>query len=362
LPNISTALSSVGKLWRGDILNYSSSHVVLFASYAVNGINGYEATTYNGVDRVVYMFSSWSRLSGYSPRRYSAVSGDSCSGQYLAEYYNNRTLSGNPALTRCEGWPINFDWGGGSPASGVNSDNFSARWVGRANFAGGNTTFITTADDGVRVWLDGNLILDKWIDQGPTEYRVTQNVSAGEHSVQIDYYENGGGAVARFRWETASGTTTSGNLAAGRPAYATSYQGSGYEASKGNDGSNSTRWSSRISSSLGDEWWWVDLGGQSYTHVTINWENAYATQFFLGWSSDAQTFTGYWQNISAPGSYTYTLGSHSERYVGILMRSRAPNMNNYSFWETQVFRVSSSGVAAAQEMQAAEEAIIEMKP
>jgi hypothetical protein len=48
------------------------------------------------------------------------------------------------------------------------------------------------------------LILDKWIDQGPTEYRVTPSVSAGAHNIQVDNLENGGGAVAQFRWETAA--------------------------------------------------------------------------------------------------------------------------------------------------------------
>ncbi|MGQ9768894.1 MAG: PA14 domain-containing protein, partial [Anaerolineae bacterium] len=129
-----------------------------------------------------------------------------CSGQYRAEYFANPNLSGSPALVRCEGWPIRHDWGSGSPAGGVPGDGFSARWSGRARIEAGSYTFIARADDGIRVWLDGNLIINAWRDQPPTEYRVTRNVSAGEHEVRVEYYENGGGALAEFRWERAGGS------------------------------------------------------------------------------------------------------------------------------------------------------------
>ncbi len=127
----------------------------------------------------------------------------SCPNQYKAEYFNNRTLSGSPTVTRCENWPINYNWGNGSPASGIGSDNFSVRWTGTAYFAAGTYTFLAAADDGVRVWLDNALIIDAWRDQRPTAYRTNRTLSAGNHSVKIEYYEYGGGAVAQFSWSTA---------------------------------------------------------------------------------------------------------------------------------------------------------------
>lgn len=130
-----------------------------------------------------------------------------CPGQYRAEYFANRSLSGSPVLVRCEGWPIRHDWAGGSPSSGVPDDGFSARWTGRARIEGGTYTFIARADDGIRVYLDESLILDAWRDQSPTEYRITRQVSTGEHEVRVEYYENGGGALAEFRWERASATS-----------------------------------------------------------------------------------------------------------------------------------------------------------
>ncbi len=133
----------------------------------------------------------------------------SCPNQYKAEYYNNRYLSGNPTFVRCENWPINQNWGNGGPGNGVGVDNFSARWTGTAYINAGTYTFVAVADDGIKVWLDGTVIVDGWRDQAPTEYRVTRNVNSGNHTIKVEYYENGGGAVAQFRWEAPTVSASS---------------------------------------------------------------------------------------------------------------------------------------------------------
>ena len=128
----------------------------------------------------------------------------SCPGQYRAEYFNSRTLSGSPSYVRCEGWPINQNWGQGGPGNGISNDNFSARWTGRANIAAGTYNFIARSDDGVRVWIDNSLIIDEWRDRGPTENSVSRSISGGDHDIKVEYYEKDGGAVAQFRWEQGS--------------------------------------------------------------------------------------------------------------------------------------------------------------
>lgn len=260
----------------------------------------------------------------------------SCSGQYRAEYYNNRTLSGSPTFTRCENWPINHDWGNGGPGNGIGNDNFSVRWTGQAAFGGGTFTFIAASDDGVRVWLDNNMIIDGWRDQGLTEYRHTRSVSSGSHQIKVEYYENGGAATARFRWESA-GAGSSANLALNRPASATSQESASYPPSKANDGNINSRWSSRQSSAPGDQWWWVDVGNQTFDRVVIRWEAAYSRTHFVGWSSNCTNYQGYWYNL-AGGNVTYNLGTRTARCVGILMRNPRPGMANYSFWEYEVYR------------------------
>lgn len=289
------------------------------------------AGTYTFVTRVTHGGATSSRSVTFT------VVAITCTDRYRGEYFNNKTLSGTPSLVRCDGWPLSFDWGNGSPGSGIGSDSFSVRWTARVSFSSGRYNFIAVADDGVRVWIDNNLIIDGWRDQGATEYRNTRDVSGGAHDIRVEYYENGGGAVARFRWETASSGST--NIAAGRPSSASSQENNTYPASKGNDANNSTRWSSRIATNLGTEWWKVDLGtGKTYNRAIVRWENAYAARFFVGWSNDGTNFTGYEFTTSSAGAYNVDLrGARTARYVAVIMYTRAPRMNNYSFYELEVY-------------------------
>jgi glucose/arabinose dehydrogenase len=121
-------------------------------------------------------------------------------GQFRAEYFNNMDLSGPPVLVSCEGAPFFYDWGEESPAPEILPDQFSVRWTGQFFFAWGAYTFQATADDGVRVFVDGETLIDAWWDQGATTYRASHWFWPGEHTVVMEYYENGGGAVAALRW------------------------------------------------------------------------------------------------------------------------------------------------------------------
>lgn len=118
-------------------------------------------------------------------------------GAFSSEYFDNVSLAGMPKLTRNDS-AIDFDWGGGSPASGIPVDNFSARWTRTENLSAGDYTFTVTADDGVRLYIDGALLIDKWVDQPATTYTATKSLTSGSHSVKMEYYEKGGGAVAKL--------------------------------------------------------------------------------------------------------------------------------------------------------------------
>jgi hypothetical protein len=82
----------------------------------------------------------------------------------------------------------------------VNADGFSVRWSGSFTFTAGSHLFTTTADDGVRVFVDGTSLIDQWHDQGATTYTASRTLTAGAHIVRMEFYENGGGALARLSW------------------------------------------------------------------------------------------------------------------------------------------------------------------
>ncbi len=121
------------------------------------------------------------------------------------DYYNNMDFTGT-TVTRTDA-RIDFNWGTGSPDGSLGADTFSVRWTGQIEpWFSGPHTFYTTTDDGVRVWLNGQLIIDRWFDQSPTEWAaVPVDLTVGvRYDLRVDYYENVGGATAQLAWSTPS--------------------------------------------------------------------------------------------------------------------------------------------------------------
>ena len=129
---------------------------------------------------------------------------DTCpNGQFRAQYFSNASLNGSPVRTACDP-KVDFDWADGQPAASVPADGFSTRWGGTFDFAAGDTTFSLVADDGVRLWVDGAILVDAWKDQSATTYTARRTLTAGAHVVKLEYYENWGKAVARLSWSAGS--------------------------------------------------------------------------------------------------------------------------------------------------------------
>lgn len=122
------------------------------------------------------------------------------SGVFTGCYYNNLTMTGAPALVRTDS-QINFDWGTGSPDASVTPDNFSARWQGYFTFEQASYAFTVTSSDGVRLYIDGNLLLDRWRDQAATMYTGGQALSQGTHLVTVEYYGHTGWPTAHLTWQ-----------------------------------------------------------------------------------------------------------------------------------------------------------------
>ena len=138
------------------------------------------------------------------------------------EYYNNINFTGTK-VTRVDP-NINFNWGTGAPVSGFGADTFSVTWTGQIQAQHSELyTFTTTSDDGIRLWINGQLIIDQWNDHAPTNHTGAYGMVAGQKvDIRIDYYENGGGAVAQLRWASAS---TPQQVVPTNQLYSTGYTG-----------------------------------------------------------------------------------------------------------------------------------------
>jgi hypothetical protein len=108
--------------------------------------------------------------------------------QWQVRYYNNINLTGSPVVTRSEPDP-NYSNVLTNFAPGVGPDNFSARFERYVDVPIGTYRFTVTADDGVRIYVDGALILDQWKDQGPTTYVKDISLATGFHLVTVDYFD-----------------------------------------------------------------------------------------------------------------------------------------------------------------------------
>ena len=137
---------------------------------------------------------------------------------YHGEFWNNPTgpggqspsfPGGSPAYTS-DSPDINFNWGYGSPNGAVQNEDFVARWTKTTYMAAGTYHFSIAGDDGTRVYVDDQLIIDYWVDQGAGAVHTTDyDVAAGDHTIKVEFYENG--AVAEVYFSYSNTTDTDGD-------------------------------------------------------------------------------------------------------------------------------------------------------
>lgn len=155
-----------------------------------------------GHSRVSYAIGA--RLSGDVPpigSEYFFLPSELNKNGIFAEYFNNKEFNGKPVLTRVDS-TIAFHWGGASPGAGIGKDNFSVRWTTKIKPSITGTYEITTAsDDGVRVIVNGNRIIDHWSDHAVEARQASIYLEAGKYyDVTVEYYENGGDAAVLLGW------------------------------------------------------------------------------------------------------------------------------------------------------------------
>lgn len=121
---------------------------------------------------------------------------------WWGEYYDGRNFD-TPVFVR-DDWSIAFDWKNRSPEHegiATNFDNFSVRWTKALAFSEGTYTFRVTADDGIRLYIDGETAIDTWDDPSPnTELIAEIPLTDGEHTIRLEYYEANGNAKVFLTW------------------------------------------------------------------------------------------------------------------------------------------------------------------
>lgn len=152
---------------------------------------------------LVHQWSNTNQANGqwnFTPGNLVPGTGDGLTGNY----FNGMNFE-TPMFTRKDN-TINFNWGDGSPDPVLQADAFSVRWTGQIQPKYSETyTFYLTSDNGRRLWINNQLVIDKWIDDWGTTYSGTITLTAGQrYDIRVDYFEDYGGANAKLEWASAS--------------------------------------------------------------------------------------------------------------------------------------------------------------
>jgi beta-glucosidase len=115
------------------------------------------------------------------------------------EYFSNEELRGTPALVRTDKH-VDFDWGEGSFAPNQPIDHFSVRWIGYfVPRKSGDYKFFTSADDGVRLYIGDDTVIDDWQRHSQTVDSYGKHLEAGQaYKIRLEYFEAVGSAIVGF--------------------------------------------------------------------------------------------------------------------------------------------------------------------
>jgi hypothetical protein len=109
---------------------------------------------------------------------------------WRGEYWSNNSLSGSPTLVRND-TKVEFNWDFNAPDPCLPVENFSARWTRIIDFGtAGLFRFYAQADDGIRILLDGQRILNQWHDSSGNQTYSADVTLGGNHTIVVEYYEH----------------------------------------------------------------------------------------------------------------------------------------------------------------------------
>lgn len=124
--------------------------------------------------------------------------------RWAGSYFNNTTLT-SPAVTNSLDLAVSFDWGPGSPDPSIDVDTFSVRWTGQVQPEHTEPySFYVYSDDGVKLWVDGNLIIDRWTTGGRGATGTVSMVGGVRYDIKLEYFENTSSATNTLFWWSPS--------------------------------------------------------------------------------------------------------------------------------------------------------------
>ena len=177
-----------------------------------------EAVTPQTVGGVTYTFTGWSDGGAVSHTlptpaantTYTAtftatagVIGPSGTG-LIGTYFDETDFTGN-SVTRLDP-TIDFAWGGAAPIAGIQATTYGVRWTGQVDPPASETyTFITQSDDGVRLWVNGQKLIDNWTTHASIENSGSIALVAGQRAdIVMEFYNGTGDATAKLSWSSPS--------------------------------------------------------------------------------------------------------------------------------------------------------------
>jgi hypothetical protein len=122
-------------------------------------------------------------------------------GLFGAYYNNSQNAGGTPTATEIDP-TINFNWNGNSPINGVAGSNWAGEWTGQIQaLTTGTYTLTTNSDDGVQVYINGQLLINDYTYHAPTLDSATVSFQAGQkYNIDIKYFQGGGGSLLQLFW------------------------------------------------------------------------------------------------------------------------------------------------------------------
>lgn len=200
----------------GILLNLDGQPIVTPTEFysVVNMIRSISAPETQIIPPYIYVFESWGNSESEASITFNTPSKDSIfTAKYkpfplgngdglLTELFNASSTAGLPDSQRVD-QEINFDWGLGSPRpSVINLDHFSIRWTGFLEVpVSGLFNFCIESDDGARLWIDDELVIDNWFQQFASEKCGNKQLdSASLHSLRLDYFDYDSIASVKLSW------------------------------------------------------------------------------------------------------------------------------------------------------------------